>query len=80
MAKVAFIVDEVFEDSEFKVPYERVKEAGHEAVIVGLDANKKLEGKKGDVTITTDVSIDEVTPDQFDALVIREGIHPTRSA
>jgi protease I len=78
VAKVAFIVDEMFEDSEFKVPYERVKEAGHEAVIVGLDANKKLEGKKGDVTITTDVSIDEVTPDQFDALVIPGGYSPDK--
>jgi protease I len=78
VAKVAFIVDEVFEDSEFKVPYERVKEAGHEAVIVGLDANKKLDGKKGDVTITTDVSIDEVTPDQFDALVIPGGYSPDK--
>lgn len=78
MAKVAFIVDEVFEDSEFKVPYERVKEAGHEAVIVGLDAHKKLEGKKGDVSITTDLSIDEVTSDQFDALVIPGGYSPDK--
>jgi protease I len=78
VAKVAFIVDEMFEDSEFRVPYDRVKEAGHEPVIVGLKAGKRLQGKKGDVTITTDVSIDEVTPDRFDALVIPGGYSPDK--
>jgi protease I len=78
MAKVAFIVDEMFEDSEFKVPYERVREAGHEAVVVGLQRGKKLLGKQGKVTITTDVSIDEVSADQFDALVIPGGYSPDK--
>ena len=78
MAKVAFIVDEMFEDSEFKVPYERVIEAGHEAVIVGLEAGKKLEGKKGDETITTEKSIDQVSADEFDALVIPGGYSPDK--
>ena len=41
MARVAFILDELFEDSEFQVPYERVRGAGHEAVIVGLEAAKR---------------------------------------
>ena len=78
MAKVAFIVDEMFEDSEFKVPYDRIKQAGHEAVIVGLEAAKKLEGKKGDETITTDVAIGDVSPDGFDALVIPGGYSPDK--
>jgi protease I len=78
MAKVAFIIDELFEDSEFRVPFDAVKEAGHEAVIVGLEAGKKLEGKKGKETITTDVSIDEVTTDQFDAVVIPGGYSPDK--
>ena len=33
MARVALILDELFEDSEFQVPYDRVRDAGHEAVI-----------------------------------------------
>ena len=28
MAKVAFVLADQFEDSEFTVPYERIKEAG----------------------------------------------------
>lgn len=76
MAKVAFIVDDMFEDSEFKIPYERVTEAGHDATIVGLEANKKLEGKKGNVSITTDRAIGDVNPSEFDALVIPGGYSP----
>ena len=76
MAKVAFIMDNVFEDSEFRVPYDRVKETGHEPVIVGLEKGKELEGKKGKEKVTTDVSIDEVSPDEFDALVIPGGYSP----
>jgi protease I len=78
MAKVAFIVDEMFEDSEFRVPYDGVRQAGHEAVIVGLAADKKLEGKKGKETITTELSIEEVSPEEFDALVIPGGYSPDK--
>jgi protease I len=78
MAKVAFIVDEMFEDSEFRVPYDGVRQAGHEAVIVGLSSGKKLEGKKGKETVTTDVSIEEVSPEEFDALVIPGGYSPDK--
>jgi protease I len=78
MAKVAFIMDEMFEDSEFKVPYDRVKEAGHEPVVVGLEQGKKLEGKQGDESITTDTSIDKVKADDFIALVIPGGYSPDK--
>lgn len=78
MAKVAFIVDEMFEDSELRVPYDRVKEAGHEPVIVGLEKGKKLEGKKGNETVTADVAIDDVSPEEFAALVIPGGYSPDK--
>jgi protease I len=78
MAKVAFIVGEMFEDSEFQFPYDRVKEAGHEPVIIGLKSGAKIEGKKGDVTLTTDVAIDDVSADGFDALVIPGGYSPDK--
>ena len=75
-ARVAFIVDVEFEDSEFQVPYDRVRDAGHEAVIVGLEANKELKGKKGVQTITTQYAAGEVSPAEFDALVIPGGYSP----
>lgn len=78
MARVAFIMDEMFEDSEFKVPYDRVREAGHEPIIVGLEKGKKLEGKRGDETCLTDKSSAEVTAEEFDALVIPGGYSPDK--
>ena len=78
MAKVAFIMDEMFEDSEFQVPYERVKEAGHEPVVIGLKAGKDLAGKKGKVRVTTDAAISDVDPSEFDALVIPGGYSPDK--
>jgi protease I len=78
MAKVAFIVDELFEDSEFKVPYERVKELGHEPVVVGLEKGKTVKGKKGEETTTIEAAVDEVSPEDFDALVIPGGYSPDK--
>jgi protease I len=78
MARVAFIMDEMFEDSEFRVPYDRVRESGHDAVIVGLKKGKKLEGKKGKESVTTDASIEDVSADEFDALVIPGGYSPDK--
>lgn len=37
MAKVAFLVASDFEDSEMRNPYEAIKEAGHETVIIGIE-------------------------------------------
>lgn len=78
MSKIAFIMDEMFEDSEFKVPYDRVKELGHDPVVVGLEGGKKLEGKKGNEIVSTDVSIDEVSAGEFDAVVIPGGYSPDK--
>ena len=77
MARVAFIVGDMFEDSELQVPYDRIQETGHEAVVIGVEAGAKLEGKKG-TTVTTDVSIDDVDPSGFSALVIPGGYSPDK--
>jgi protease I len=78
MPKIAFIMDEMFEDSEFRFPYDRVREAGHEPVIVGLEAGKKVEGKKGKETVVTEVAIEDVSPDDFEGLVIPGGYSPDK--
>jgi protease I len=78
MSKVAFIVDEMFEDSEFRYPYDQLKQLGHDPVIVGLEAGKKIDGKKGKETITTEVSIGEVSADEFDGVVIPGGYSPDK--
>lgn len=76
MARIMFIVASDFEDSEFRVPYDQVQQAGHEAVIVSSNAGKKLKGKKGKETITSEKAAAEVSVDEFDALVIPGGYSP----
>jgi protease I len=76
MARVAFVVDEMFEDSEFRVPYDRLKRAGHEVVVIGREAGKRLDGKNHKEHVTTGVAIRDVTADEFDALVIPGGYSP----
>jgi protease I len=76
--RVGFIVDEMFEDSELRVPYDRVKAAGCEAVIVGQQSGTELRGKQGKETIRTERAIDEVSLDDFDALVLPGGYSPDK--
>ena len=76
MARIAFVMDDMFEDSEFRFPYDRARESGHETVIVGLEKDKEVSGKKGKEKVTTDVAISAVSPDEFDGLVIPGGYSP----
>ncbi len=78
MAKIAFIVGDMFEDSEFKVPYDRVKEAGHEPVVIGVEAGKSHEGKKGEETVTAERSAADVDATEFAGLVIPGGYSPDK--
>jgi protease I len=76
MARVAFIVDEMFEDSEFRVPFDRLRQAGHDVVVVGSEAGTHLEGKRRREHLTTALSVHDVSADEFDALVIPGGYSP----
>lgn len=76
MAKVAFLLANGFEDSEMKNPYDAVKEAGHEVVIVGLEKGAEFNGKKGTVSYTTDISAKDAKADEFDAVIIPGGSAP----
>lgn len=76
MARIAFIVANDFEDSEFRVPYDQVKQAGHEPVIIGLEAGKQVKGKKGKETITVEKTAKDVKAEDFAALVVPGGYSP----
>ncbi|GAE35961.1 type 1 glutamine amidotransferase domain-containing protein [Halalkalibacter akibai] len=75
MAKVAFLLADGFEDSEMTNPYEALKEAGHEAVIVGFEQGLECKGKKGAV-YTTDLAVEDVKATDFDGVVIPGGGAP----
>ena len=76
MARVAMLVGEMFEDVEFRVPYEELRQAGHEVTVVGQKRGEKLEGKQGRERIETQAGVQDVEPESFDALVIPGGYGP----
>jgi deglycase len=76
MAKVAICIAPEYEDSEFDVPFRKLKDAGHQIVIVGMQRGEKVSGKAGRSSVTIDVSAKDVSAEQFDALVIPGGHSP----
>lgn len=76
MAKIAVPLARDFEDSEFTVPADRLKHAGHQITVIGTRAGETLEGKQGQATAHVDATPDDVSPEDFDALLIPGGYSP----
>jgi protease I len=73
--KIAIFVEQQFEDMELLYPYYRLKEAGAEVTLIGPEADKIYHSKHG-YPIRSDRAADEVSPREFDALVIPGGYAP----
>ena len=78
MSKVAVIIDEMFEDSEYTEPAKAFKEAGHDVIHIGMEAGAEVKGKKEGTPVKIDKSIKDVSADEFDALLIPGGYSPDR--
>src|SRR5947209_4249598 len=76
MARIAMLVDRMFEDSEFRVPFDRLRAAGHQVDIVGRKAGEQIEGKKGQERVTIEKSVKDVSERDYEALVIPGGYSP----
>lgn len=76
MARVAVVLENDYEDSEFDEPARRLREAGHELTLVGTKKGKQLQGKQHRSTAVVDCTPAEVDPDDFDALLIPGGYSP----
>jgi protease I len=76
MAKIAVVLGPEFEDSEFRVPYDRLEEAGHQLTIVGTKRGEKVEGKRGKESATIEAAASDVDATSFDALLIPGGHSP----
>ncbi len=74
--KIACVLGQGFEDSEFRVPYDRLKKEGYQVDVIGVKAGEELKGYKGKEKVKAEKSIDEVEPDDYDALLIPGGQSP----
>ena len=74
--KIAVLITDEFEDSEFTSPAAEFRQAGHEVITIEKEAGKTVKGKKGEASVTIDKAIDDVRPDEFDALLLPGGHSP----
>ncbi|HFZ8996086.1 TPA: type 1 glutamine amidotransferase domain-containing protein [Citrobacter freundii] len=74
--KIAVLITDEFEDSEFTSPAAEFRKAGHEVITIEKEAGKTVKGKQGEASVTIDKAIDEVSPDDFDALLLPGGHSP----
>jgi protease I len=72
--KVAVALANNYEDVEATSPIEALQDAGAEVTIVGIEKGE-ITGKKGD-TQTASKTFADVSPDDFDMLLIRGGGSP----
>lgn len=77
MAKIATLITDMFEDSEFTDPANAYKAAGHEVVTIENEAGAEVTGKNG-TTLRVDKGIDDVKPEDFDALFLPGGSSPDK--
>ncbi len=75
--KIAFLLDEGFEDLEFWVTVMRLREEGAHVTIVSKDGKKEYHGKNA-LTASSDVSVKDVKSSDFDAVVVPGGWAPDK--
>ncbi|MFO7554978.1 MAG: type 1 glutamine amidotransferase domain-containing protein [Desulfobacterales bacterium] len=78
MSKIAVIITDLFEDSEYTEPAEAFKKAGHELIHVGLEEGKTVKGKKEETPVKIDEAVKNVSVADFDALLIPGGYSPDK--
>jgi len=78
MSKIAVILTDMFEDSEYTKPVDAFREAGHELIHVGLKEGKTVKGLKKGTLVKIDKAVRDVAVDDFDALLIPGGYSPDK--
>lgn len=76
MSKIAILVDQMFEDSELRVPLDRLRQAGHDVELIGIEAGAKVTGKQEKERVKIEKAVSSASEQDYDALVIPGGYSP----
>ena len=76
--RIAILVEEGFEDSEFVEPMKAMKNVDARVVIVGSGSKDTYTGKRGSATVTVDTTAEEVSAEDFDGIIVPGGYAPDR--
>lgn len=74
--RVAILIETGVEDAEFQVPYQAMKKAGFDVVVLGSRMNSTYVGKQGKLSIQPDGTTTEARVEEFDAVIIPGGLAP----
>lgn len=74
--RVALLIEQQVEDSEFHIPYNALKQTGANVIVLGSRMNEAYRGKQGRVSVKADATTTEVLARDFDAVVIPGGTAP----
>ncbi len=74
--KVACLLGNGFEDSEFRIPFDRLRQAGLDVEVIGFTAARTVTGKNGLERVEIEKAIDQVSPGDYAALLIPGGHSP----
>jgi len=74
--RIACLLGPGFEDSEFRVPYDALKNAGYQVDIISMKAGTELKGYKGKETVKAEKGIDEVRAEDYQGVLIPGGHSP----
>ena len=78
MLKIAAVLTDLFEDSEYTEPKKALEDAGHEVVTIGLEAGEKATGKADGTEVTIENAVANENPADYDALLIPGGYSPDK--
>lgn len=76
--KVAILIENGFEDSEFQIPHKALNGTDAEVTVLGSRLSEKYTGKQGQVSIEADATTTDARAEDFDAVIIPGGMAPDK--
>jgi protease I len=76
--RIAILVEEGFEDSELVEPMRAMKDLDARVLTVGSGTKESYRGKRGVATVKVDVTADQASAKDFDAIIVPGGYAPDR--
>ena len=76
--RVAILIEQGVEDAEFQLPYNALKKAGAEVIVLGSRMNEEYKGKQNKLSIKADATTTESIATDFDAVIIPGGQAPDK--
>lgn len=78
MKKIAVMIADLFEDSEYGEPVRAFRDAGHQVVTIGLQGGRTVTGKTEKTRVNVERSVRDTHVNDYDALFIPGGYSPDK--